>query len=201
MAYLSNLEVEFVGILQGQICFTQLEYHKETAITAPGIPAMAVQWGYGTVWAVLKLCMSEEFTLLEIRARLKQTPSTLNQPEFVLYVNETGSIEAEALPAFATAVIVKVPDNLTKEPEEALDFRVGRASFSGVPETHQEGGLLTPTAVGLWEDVAEAIELIELDETYAFNLGLERGEVNPDKVLCFDAYVRQNLGTQNSRKR
>lgn len=204
MVYNSNLEIEFVGRLHGQTCFTQLEYHAEAAVNESGISLAAVNYAYGTLWDSLKALVSAEFVLEEIRGRCRQTPTYLSDPDYVLFVNEPGEVESSAFPAWVTVVIRKVPNNTTKYPAECDDFRVGRASFSGLGEGDSDGGLLSAGALGDWEAFAQLLGEIELTldlTAYTWTLGLERGEVTPDKVLVAGCTVRQNLGSQNTRKR
>lgn len=203
MAMDSNVEIELVGNYGGQVCFTQLEFHRPSAASFAQSSA-AAQAAYAQIWDVLRDAVVEAFQLVEIRARIRQTPTSLSSPEFILPVNEYGTVESDGMPPFVTAVMVKIPDNTTKDPVGALDFKPGRASFSGVAEIHQDQGLLNAAGIAVWEPVAQIIESITFDVSgtpTTWNLGLERGEVNPDKCYIDNCYARQSLGTQNTRKR
>lgn len=203
MAYNSNLEVEFIGAISGVPTFTQLEYHRETTVPihSAETPATFVknEW-----WNNIKTLLSDRFLCTEIRVRIKQNPESLTIPEYVLGVNETGSVASDSLPPYATVVMVKVPDNTTIQPVGATPFKNGRTSWSGIPEGQQDNGLLNSAAIGSWNTVFELLESITYDiggTSYTWTLGLERGEVSPPKVLIAETYCRQKLGTQNTRKR
>lgn len=203
MAYDSNLELEFHGSIFGQVVFTQLEFHRESAV--PVFSAEDIcSYAYSVYWDAMQPILSDKYTLNEIRARVYQVPSSANIPEFVLAVGEDGAVAGDCLPPFVTVVMVKVPDNTTIFPVASQEFRNGRTSFSGIPEGQQDNGLLNSAAIGSWNNVFELLEDITITvggTPYTWTLGLERGEVTPVKVLIGETYCRQKLGTQNTRKR
>lgn len=203
MAYNSNAEVVLVGQIAGQICYTQLEYHRETVVPAFSAQALC-DYAYNNWWdGHLKGLVSDQFTLLEIRAKCIQSPGP-QIPEYVRGVGEQGDISGDVMPAFVTVVMVKVPDNSTKYPTTTEDFRNGRASFSGLPEADCNAGMINSSPRAAWDSFFEALETLSVTvggTPYPFTLGLERGEVSPPKCLVAETYCRQKLGTQNTRKR
>lgn len=203
MAYTSNLAFELRGMQAGQTVVTQLEYHSE--VNAAGLTAVAVANAVNSViWAAINPLVTNRYTLIEIRSRAIQVGANPVDDSYIFTVNEPGALDEETLPPNVTAVIRKNVDNTTRLPIGAAEFRNGFVGFSGIPESVQENGLLTTAAINDWLAVANAIESITLNiggTNYTWTLGLERGEINPDKVLVASCTVKQKLGTRNSRKR
>lgn len=206
-AYNANFEFEFRGIQGGKMCVTHLEYHREDPIPTPALTDL---WSpaYAKWTGTLKAATSEKYTLMEIYVRYFGTTLGVNTVvEGILPLEEPGDIVGEVMPPNVIMAVTKVVDNLTIWPVTATPFRNGKVGFSGVPESSQDNGILTPAALGLLEAVAEDIEGITIDvggTDYEFVLGLERPGVGggaPEKVLVTECNAKQILGTQNTRKR
>lgn len=206
-AYLSNVEVTLKGVQAGQTVYTRLEYHRETAVT-DNSPFAIASYVYGSWWGYLKTLLTDAFQLLSIEVTTFDVVGGSDiRKNFVLDVTELGTAVGEAMPPNVTVRIVKYPDNTTKWPLEAENFKNGRVSFSGFPEAQQENGLLTPAAIGLWQDMADEIESLTVDVgsgAITWDLGLERYTspiTPPEKVTIAYCEVSQRVGTQNTRKR
>lgn len=204
MAYNSNVDVIFRGVQGGQMCVNALEYHREAY--APGATAPALAAAFSTdVWTPLRAIVCGEFQMLQIEVTLRQFNGTfVEQDTSILELNQDGLVAGDVLPPNVTVRIVKQVDNSTIFPVGAPLFRNGFVGFSGAQESHQNNGLLTGPGYTAWQAIANAIEQVAIIvgvDTFTWDLGLERGELNPAKVLTPICITSQRLGTRNSRKR
>lgn len=202
--YNSNVDIILRGLLGGQVCENHLEYHAEAAVS--GIYAHEIaQEAFNTIWAVLKEAVSEEYTLLQITAITTDSfigGGTSNS--WILDCNVPGEAVGDVLPPHVTARIVKVVNNGTIDPVDAEHFKNGFTGFSGVIEGHQNNGILNSTGLTAWQLVADSLMSLSITiggTPYTWDLGMERGELNPVKALVFECQASQRLGSRNSRKR
>lgn len=212
-SYDFNAVVSMVGTFGGQTAFNEFLYTREAV--EPTANSQAVCQGfYDDVWSVFKLAMHEDYLLQEIRCKIFQNPPSQNKPEYIMAVNESGTVVGgDSMPPNVTATILKQPDNTTLDPPGEPNMRVGKNGFSGVPESQQDAGLLTPAAITLWNTAGEALENfladfgggdLTLTLTILRDYDTLKGAVPPNPITkCYvaETYVRQALGTNNSRKR
>jgi len=205
-----NVYVEFHGQVLGETTFTQLIYFQDDAIAAAdsGVVAEAV---YNTLWPAIQPLLSEHYILNSIQTIIYQTPDSLNRPRYIKVVNEPGDVTGEALPPYATVVMLKNPDNTTLYPGTEQNMRQGRTGWAGVPESKNDNGLLTDAALVDYNAAFETFETLDVTfggTPYTFPLGIIRqqntlapGYDNPiAKVDVLETLAGQRLGTQNSRK-
>lgn len=176
-----------------------------------GNPQVMVQHLIAQIWTgALKALVSENFVLDTCTGHFFNNPGG-SSGEYTEYVNEPGDVTDESLPAWNTVNITKVPNPATGDPDTNT-WKNGFVGFSGVPEISQVNGYLTDSALAAWADVAAAI----LTTTYpsgsmpVYSLGLYRfdgeypdGSPKPPagKVAVVNTWVKQRLGTRNSRKK
>lgn len=201
MTIQSNCDVTMRGNMNGQVCSTKLNYFSDSLVTKDA--AGSATAFRDKIWAALKTIISSLYTLEQITVSEGHIGDG-NKDEYVLVVNEDGDLSAlNVMPVWTTAVIWKRPDNTTIAPPGEPNFGNSRNGFSGILESDQDGGLLTPGAISAWDAFGEEMEDFA-NATTTWLLGIHRevagqGGTNAN-VYVEETYAGQKLGSQLSRK-
>lgn len=195
----NTLDIIVIGLQAGQLTDTTLFYYPLTGTDVESGFDLATQWLLENQTKLLA-CMVDNWTFLEVRW-VKRTAG-IDTNGFIP-VNLQGTIVGDALPAFNSQVLVKVPDNAERDPPSAAAFRSGRASLPGVPESGQNDGALTAAQLTLLD--AWGLEAITLSGTLTdYKLFYPRREGTPSTTTAavpVSSFTGTKVGTQNTRKR
>lgn len=210
MAFDQQLLISLNGQFAGQTVFNELFYASDSP-NANVSSSQACDALYAIWTSDLQPLLHEDFTLTEIVAEIYGSSGTYSSPRYTRIVNEQGGVTTgDSMPPNVTAVIVKAPDNATLDPDTEPAFRNGRIGFSGIPEGQQDAGLIGSAFLASWNALGEELETLTLDpggEDFDMDLGMWRAANtlvggNPRaNVYVAETYIRQNVGTQNTRKR
>ncbi len=195
----NTFDAIIIGLQAGQLTDTTLFYYPTTGTDAETGAALATKWLTENQTKLLA-CMVDNWTFLELRW-VKRTAG-IDTNGFVP-INLQGTIVGDALPAFNSQVLVKIPDNAERDPITAAPFRSGRASLPGVPESGQNDGAITVAQLALLDAFGlEAILIVGATSDY--NLFYPRREGVPSTTTAavpVSSFTGTKVGTQNTRKR
>lgn len=199
-----DLKIQMRGQQGGENIYTNIQYMTEDVVLLSETDGILDDW-YTTVWPLFQAQLSQAYTLISVEATLYIPTASLPRVR-VITPGEAGDVVGDVLPPNVTVRLSKVPNNETKIPPTAEDFEVGRLVFSGIPEAQQVNGMLTTAAVTDWTSVAQnaqQFEALSTGSSAIFVMAMTRivPGVGNEHVYVEDLYVRQFLGTQNTRKR
>lgn len=159
MAFVSRIRIVMRGVQGGENCYNEFEYIRDSLPSSTVNSVNAATAFVTDTWPALRALLSNQYRLVEVEAQYYQNPSSGSTPAYILAVDEPGDVDdSEALPPDLVVMIQKVPNNAAKDPVSEPDLGVGRARFSGIPESQQNNGLLTSAAFDDWNTAAEALE-------------------------------------------
>lgn len=203
------VHVRLKGLQAGQVCWQNLIYfHADDLV---GIESSVVAAAAkATIWdGGLQPLVHPQYEMLEIHA-LVYNYFGVRSPLYILPVNEYGTHDDTQgiLPPNVTVAMGKVPDNSTLDPVSSEAFDLGRIAWSGIPEASQHNGLLEASALTAWTDFATDIYALGFDvagSPEVVVMGMQKPHIDGTpgnaKVSLASLYVKQKLGTQNTRKR
>jgi hypothetical protein len=151
-------------------------------------------------------CLSEVAKIIALTTRLDQKPPAYSYPSDTVYLESFGTVEDQMMAPFDTAVIVKQPDPETIDPPLSQAFKNGRVEVSGIPESFNNGGLLTSTGQAAMNALGEAMETFDVTiggDVVTWTLMMYRlnaGGTSSTNVLVAETYASQRLGSRVSRK-
>lgn len=200
----NSVQFQWKYLSQGELWYVNGWYYPDPFPAAVDLDAAHTSINNIATNTLPFLC--DTTTLISVTTTLRGTPNSgrtktthRNTPGLV-----TGS---EELPVWVTASFKKWPDNDTIEPTGQPEFRPGRFSFSGIPETAQEDGQVEAVYAATTATFCNSVTEIILPTLDVIRLSLVRDpdpEHLPEPIEFARAFVMEvelsRIGSQLTRK-
>lgn len=208
MAYAGNqtVMVDIAISYSGQTGHMTLEFGTENVgeYASPSAIADVLETQFADA---LRDCLSNQALLVGFTVSTTAPTGVPPFPAVFREIAQYGTITSQPLPPHVCARIYKIPDPTTHEGALTTPFRVGMVRLMGVPEQHQDAGILDSTYVALLNTFGETIEDFEVDYGVWSDIPYELIMVRRDSSsgdFAIEAVQETDagaiLGSQNSRK-
>jgi len=199
-ALVQGMQVTVKSLLAGQAFYNVIKFSSTIvgAYTTPTIFANAFLAQVLSPWQDI---ITDQTTIVQLRVDSFAPAGVPAYPPHIVPLALQGTVADDALPPYVSARIYKSVDAAQQYPSAPpTPWRFGMVRISGIPETFQEEGFLTPTAIGLVQDLADAM--------FAMNAASFDWQIHIDRIVAGTPYwgvidtltAGALLGSQNTRK-
>lgn len=197
------LRIQLKQLYAGEFCYTNLEYYPiGAALTINDLVSAFADFNTLVVPQINAIQVED---VQNLNLRIQRRGINDNNADYEQAITGSGFVAADGLPAYNTWSFAKVPANAEVEPIDDMDFRNGRIAVSGVPETWQDKGYVTPGFLDELAAAALAMQQFDLTEgtdvVMKLRMDNRKSGGSGDRRAVPVAYVAFNrLGTQLTRK-
>lgn len=162
-AFITNedaIEVTTRLLIQGELCYSTLTYVSQTEDQFP-LRAEVMKTWVEDVIPLFQAVTTEDTQFLDVRVRSRGFQAGL---ELLQTLNVFGDVVSDTLPVWVNWTWRLTPDNANKYERPGAtwvtDFKYGRFNLAGVPESMQENGLASSSALSALNAISAALNPI-----------------------------------------